>query len=128
LDILGNADPTPDWSDLYKSMRSSEEGLAQVQAKKTTSGLTGRRFPTRSSLRSAGTSWLLFVREAFGLLTDHSYDPSYPTPTAVEEPVAPGGWTGFGVSVKDLLTAELLTPGVLLPTTPPPGLPGPQQA
>jgi hypothetical protein len=54
------------------------------------------------------------VKEAFGLLADHSYDPAYPAPTAVEEPGAPGGWTGYGISVKDLLTAELLAPGTLL--------------
>ena len=54
------------------------------------------------------------VKEAFGLLADHSYDPAYPAPTTMGEPAAPSGWTGYGVSVKDLLTAELLMPGTLL--------------
>jgi Restriction Enzyme Adenine Methylase Associated len=54
------------------------------------------------------------VKEAIGLLADHSYDPAYPAATTTVQPPISGGWTGYGISVKDLLTAELLTAGTLL--------------
>jgi hypothetical protein len=103
---------------------------AQVQAKRAMSGLTDQRLARQVHWHALpdNCQTLLYqdflaqrrhlmaavVKEAFGLLADHSYDPAYPAPTTMGEPAAPSGWTGYGASVKDLLTAELLTPATLL--------------
>ena len=121
-----------EWSDNIKISDQAPPDYwpAQVQAKKTTSGLTDDRLARQVHWHALPDSWQTLtyqdfltqrrhlmaavVKEAFGLLADHSYDPAYPAPTTVGEQAGPGGWTGYGVSVKDLLTAELLTPGTLL--------------
>jgi hypothetical protein len=121
-----------EWSDNIKisDQAPSDYWPTQVQAKRTTSGLTDDRLARQVHWHALPDNWQTLpyqdflaqrrhlmaavVKEAFGLLADHRYDPAYPAPTTVEEPAAPGGWTGYGISVKDLLTAELLTPGTLL--------------
>jgi hypothetical protein len=121
-----------EWSDNIKISDQAPRDYwpAQVQAKKATSGLTGERLARQIHWHALPEGWQTLsyqdflaqrrrrmaavVKEAFGLLADHSYDPAYPAPTAVGEQAAPSGWSGYGVSVKDLLTAGLLTPGTLL--------------
>jgi hypothetical protein len=121
-----------EWSDNIKisDQAPPEYWPAQVQAKKSTSGLTDDRLARQVHWHALPDSWQTLtyqdflaqrrrlmaavVKDAFGLLADHSYDPAYPAPTTIGESAAPGGWTGYGISMKDLLTAELLTPGTLL--------------
>jgi hypothetical protein len=121
-----------EWSDNIKISDQAPPDYwpAQLQAKKATSGLTDQRLARQIHWHALPDNWQTLsyqeflvqrrhimaavVKEAFGLLADHTYDPAYPAPTTVGERAAPGGWTGYGVSVKDLLTAELLTPGTLL--------------
>src|SRR6266536_3331451 len=121
-----------EWSDNIKISDQAplDYWPAQVQAKKATSGLTDERLARQVHWHALPADWqtltyqdflaqrrhrmAMVVKEAFGLLADYTYDPAYPAPTTIGEQAARGGWTGYGVSVKDLLAAGLLTPGTLL--------------
>jgi len=55
------------------------------------------------------------VRDAFGLLCDPAYAPEYPAPAEPEPAVA--GRAHYGVSISDLISADLLRAGAILAST-----------
>lgn len=54
------------------------------------------------------------VRKAFALLADESYAPTYPQPAPEELPQQPVLPLNVNGSLRDLLTADLLSPGTIL--------------
>lgn len=115
-----------EWSDNIKisDKPPGEYWPAQVAEKRKTAGLTDERLARQVGWHCLPDGWqameyqeflaarrrlmAVVVRDAYGLLTSDAYQAAYPAPVAAPTGDGAKGWTGYGISVRNLLDAGLL--------------------
>lgn len=121
-----------EWSD---NIRISDRSPAtywpeQIDDKKRHAGLTAARLERQRHwhalpddwstqdywefLRHRRTMMAAVVREGFALLRSDGYDPTYPEPATPTVTTPTRSWTNYGVSVRQLIEAGLLSAGTTL--------------